>query len=449
MRHARGLRRGLAAGWLVGASWLAMAPALAMDLTEAVSRAVNENPTIGEAVENRRATYQELEQARGLYLPQVDVLGSIGPGLRDSRDTRLAGTDDNWFIRRELSVTLQQLIFDGFATDAEIERQAARVDAAAYRVLERSELIGLDVVEAYLDVLRQIELVDIGRENVAFHERTRGLIRDLVQGGIGPQADLQQGEERLEGARVLSVDIARSLEESQNRFRRLVGSVPDELIVPEGAAGAVPLSLEDALASAATGNPTLKLARSDVDSAKAELKGAESRFYPSLGLEVTGRTGEDLDGDNTGRDTDVRALLVLRYNIFRGGIDTANRQEQVFRQAETERRLASRQREVEELMRNAWSTLERVRERTALLARQVDVSERLLNSYREEYRVGRRALLDILDAQNALVQTRVDFATSRYALMLAEYRVLAISGRLLASLDVVPPREASPLLQGE
>ncbi|NWH09669.1 MAG: TolC family protein, partial [Alphaproteobacteria bacterium] len=198
-------------------------PAFATDLTEAVSTAITENPTIGQAVENRRATREELNQARGFYLPRIDLDASVGTVMRDNDTTRFYGRDDEWSESHQIGITAQQLLFDGFATDSEVERQTARTDAAAFRVLERTELIGLDVAEAYLDVLRNLEVTGIAAKNIAFQEDTIGTIKRLVQGGVSPRADLQQGQERLESARVLAVDVNRSLEQARNKYRTLVG----------------------------------------------------------------------------------------------------------------------------------------------------------------------------------------------------------------------------------
>lgn len=441
----RGLKR-LRAAALGAASAviLTATPASGMDLKEALSTAVNDNPDIGEAIESRRATFLELEQARGLYLPQVDLEANIGPEMRDNRTTRAAGTDNDWFNRRDLSLTLQQLIWDGGGTDAEYERQAARVDAASYRVMERTEFVGLDVTESYLNVLRQLELAQIAQENVRFHERMAGDIGRQVRGGVGRASDDQQARERLEAARVTSVEIARSLDESRNRFRRLVGVLPDELVVPGTVTEFMPETLDGAIVMAREGNPSIKSARADLDTARAEYDAADARFYPRLSFEMTGRAGEDLDGDGSGRDNDVRALLVLRYNIFRGGIDSANLQEQVHRQGEAAHRLSGSEREVEELARNAWDGLERARERRALLEKQVEVSSKVLSSYRAEFTAGNRSLLDILDAQNSLVGAQVDLSTARYAELFAEYRMLAVAGRLMSTVGVSQPAETTP-----
>jgi adhesin transport system outer membrane protein len=103
------------------------------------------------AIANREATQFELRQARGLYLPQVDLEGRYGAQNFDSPGTRFAGTSDDVLARKEANLTLSQLIFDGFGRRGRVEEQAARVDAASNQVFERSELIGLHLLCEYLE----------------------------------------------------------------------------------------------------------------------------------------------------------------------------------------------------------------------------------------------------------------------------------------------------------
>ena len=129
-------------------------PSAAQSLADAVRLAIETNPEVALVSASREVVDHELRQARGLYLPQVDVEGFIGPQWTDSPSTRARGTDGDQLTTNQLSIVLQQLVFDGFNTDNQVEQQASRVDAAAYRVLETAELIGLDVVQSYLDLLR-------------------------------------------------------------------------------------------------------------------------------------------------------------------------------------------------------------------------------------------------------------------------------------------------------
>lgn len=260
--HRAGRTIGLATAAV--ALTVASAPgANALTLLEAIEFAVNTNPEIGEARANREAIDFELEQARGLYLPQIDIEGSVGPGYQDSDPD--GPDDEEVMLRGEVFLTLQQRVFDGFEAASEIDLQASRIDSAAYRVLERSEFVALDVVQSYLDSLRQEVLQRLAIENVTTHQRTLEDVRQRVNTGRSSTADLQQAEERLRAAEATLVDIERGLAESRIAFRRVVG-LPAENFTPPGRVGsAVPTDVEDAVSVALGNNPTLMFAAADID----------------------------------------------------------------------------------------------------------------------------------------------------------------------------------------
>lgn len=151
MRTARGIQGILCLAILVS-------PALAADripsIQQAIRHAVTTNPGVGEATANRRATEAEWRQAQGVLLPQVRLEADVGRERRDLAIDRLNvdNNRDRWGQRG--SVVVRQLLFDGFTSLNEIWRHAARVDGAAYRVRERTELLALDAAEAYIDVVR-------------------------------------------------------------------------------------------------------------------------------------------------------------------------------------------------------------------------------------------------------------------------------------------------------
>ena len=436
-----GFASGLALLSAAGVAALASSEADAMTLQEAVAYTVETNPEIGEATSNREAIDFELRQARGLYLPQIDLEGSYGPGWRngpgvDDRD------DHTWLQRRQLSATLQQLIFDGFATDAEVERQAARRDAAAYRVLERSEFLGLDVVQIYLDVMRWTEQVELAQENVRIHEEYLSNVNQRARAGRSSTADVRQAEQRLAAAETTLVEIERGFEEARITYLQLVGVPADELILPPPVGGVVPVDMNQAISRGLENNPTLRLARADIDTAYAEFRAAVANFYPELTLESRYARGWDVNGER-GIDEDFEALLVLRYNLYRGGIDSANREEQVRRIDESRQSVLLFQREVEQEVRISYNELDAATASEVLLEQEVVAAEETRNAYQQQFTIGQRTLLDLLDSQNELFNARLTLATTRYARIFAEHRVLASMGDLLITLGVTPPPSAT------
>lgn len=152
-------------------------------INQAISQAVLTNPGVGEAAANRRATESELRQTQGTLLPQVRLGSSLGPE-KFTEKVRLPPRGNGvWENGREVSIIVRQIVFDGFASIHEVWRQSARVDAAAFRVLERTELIALDAAEAYVDVVRFLRLVALANQNVANHEELFSNVKSRYSGG--------------------------------------------------------------------------------------------------------------------------------------------------------------------------------------------------------------------------------------------------------------------------
>ena len=421
---------------------MAGGPAAAQSLADAVRLAIETNPEVAQVSASREVVDHELRQARGLYLPQVDVEGFIGPQWTDSPSTRARGVGREQLFPNQLSVVLQQLVFDGFGTDNQVELQASRVDAAAYRVLETAELIGLDVVQAYLDVLRQIELVELANANVAVHVQTLNDVRRRQRAGRSSIADVQQAAERLFAAENTLVDFQLNLDNARVTFERLVGEPAGALTRPLSIAAELPINAETAVVDAKRNNPVLLSARADLDTANAGYRAAAAPFYPQVTIESRATFGDDLSGVE-GRDDTYDVLLIARYNLFRGGIDAAERREQLSRIREARNRLLALDRSVEELARQAWNELQSATRRLELLEQQVISSEQVRRSYQQQFNIGQRTLLDLLDSETALFNARVSRATIDYALIFARYRVITATGNLLRTIGINPPAAAA------
>ncbi len=414
------------------------APAQAGTLAEAVQKTVANYPEIAEASANRRAIGQELEQAEGLYFPTVDL--ALGGGQEYTNTTSI---DSEWLTRTEASLSISQTLFDGGARAAEVERQENRIDGAAYRVRERSEAIGLDVVQAYLDVLRNLEVVSLATENLEIHKRTLREIQDRVEAGQSGVGDDQQTSSRVSAAEAVLVETLRQLDTSEIAYRRLVGEAPLNLERPAFTDAALPENLEDIIAIGMESNPDIRFANSDVMTSSAEITAAEANFYPTVNLELDGSLDDDVDGVK-GHNHDFTAMVRLRYNLYRGGIDLGRQREAVERNAESKQRKMRFERLVEEEIRQGWSALARSQARAAALSDQVVSNGQVAATYRQEFQIGQRDLLDMLDSDNELFNSRTSLATVEYAVLFAKYRLLASMGRLNSTLGVALPEEALP-----
>lgn len=430
-------------GWLVAIlCWMfGPTPGAAMTLEDAIRIALEANPEIGEAIANREATEFELKQAKGLFLPQIDL--EIRNGVQQQNDpgTRASGDQRHWFNRREGSAIMRQLLFDGFERQGEVQRQAARVDSASHRVYERSEFIALSVTKEYLDVGLRKTIVGLARRNLDYHKQILGQISTGAEAQAVSVADRQQAEERVYDAEARMIQAQEDLNSAKIRLFRLVGVPLDRYITPGSIARKLPPTVADVLGVARDRNPAINVAKADLDAAYGEVKKATAEFLPKIGLEVSGRLGDDLEGIQ-GYETDYRAEVVMRWKVFNGGIRASSKQEQIRRVDEQRFGLHRAYREVEEAVRLSWDRRVQQRRKLSRLERQLNAVNQLLVSYTEQFKVGERSLLDVLDTQNSRFATQVSERTAHKAVVFAEYRVLASAGVLLNALSIQAPKQA-------
>ena len=424
-----------------GALLLLAAPASAVDLRQAVQAALNTNPEIRQAVANRLATQEERIQGQGLYMPRISVEAS--GGLRQLRNPtrRRIGLADDTLYPLEGALVADQLLFDSGGREAEVRRQAARTDAAAARVEERSEFVALNAARTYIDYVLQQRLVAIAQDNVTFHERLAADLREGVSKGSISIADQQQAEERLQAARARVTEAREDLDTAAITFRTLTGLPVDSVTMPPEVAQCMPGTLADAESFARQNNPRVREAMADLAAAREEVRAARAEGGPRVNLEGRARRGHDIDGFE-GRSTDLQGLAVMRWNVFNGGINQSRVREQQHRADEVHGRLFQRTREAEEDVRSAWSRLQNQSALVSEVEAQGRISDDLLLSYREQFNIGRRSLLDVLDAQNTRNNVQARIETARLSRTYAQYRVLAAQNRLIDCLGVSKPAAA-------
>jgi outer membrane protein, adhesin transport system len=420
------------------------ANAEAFTIVDAINQAVQTNPGVGEAAANRRATDAEFHQSQGTLLPQVRLDASGGPERFNQPDVAPTPLGNGvWLPARTGSVVIRQTLFDGFASLNEIWRQSARVDAAAQRVHERSELIALDAAEAYISIIRFTRLISISQDNVSAHHRILQNVQARFDGGRAGEGDLQQARERVAAAEAALAEFRQSLEDARAAYRKSVGLEPFNLRAP-GRLRGLPPSKEEALAVALRHNPTIKAAELDADAAKYGFDATAGSFMPNISLE--GRTLRGVDSDTIfGRRTDSSGKVVLGWDIFTGGQDSWKRTAAAERYNEQRMRFARLQRDAFESLDKAWSARTITSDRAAALLRQVNADRKAIAAYNKEYELGQRSLFDLLNAENLLYNGLVSLESTRDVAIFADYQLLAAMGRLLVFLKAPESVDALPL----
>jgi adhesin transport system outer membrane protein len=414
-------------------------------INDAIRMAVQTHPSVGEAAANRRATEAELHQAQGVLLPQIRLQAQGGPNLSDQKDVIPAPTGNNsWLPGSKASISVHQLLFDGFTSINDIWRQAARVDAAAARVHERGGLTALDAAEAYIDVVRYMRLVALAQENVRAHNKILSNVQQRFKGGRAGEGDLEQTQERVDSAEAALIEFRRSLEDARARFRKTIGVEPYNLRGP-GRLRGLPTSKDQVLAVTLTDNPTIKAAQGDADAARYAFHSTAGAFLPTVSLEASATKGNNED-NIVGHYTQESIQAVATWDIFRGGQDSWKRKEMAERYTQATMAHARLQRDAFESVDKAWSARTITVQRIAKLDQQISADRKVISAYSKEYDLGQRSLIDLLNAENQLFNAQVSIESAKGVAIFADYQLLAAMGKLLPYVKAPHPVDAEPLV---
>lgn len=422
--------------WWAGLYVLSLAGAAqAQSLDEAVTQAIMENPITRTEVARYEQFREDARAQRGAWLPSVDLEARAGRGRNESEVNGIDRSSDAHDYRRG-SITLSQLIWDNNRTLERVRNADSQIDYQRWEVAAAASRVGLATIETYLDVLQTQRLVALAERNVDTHQRIAADIRRRSELGAGTATDTSQVDGRLARAQSSLVAAYNNREDAISSFIRLVGEPPRDLVPPEEVDLApVPDELDQALAMATENNPILMAARHSVTAAGHEIGVERSDFLPELRFQASRMTSQDYDFEGS-RANDWNAEIVMSWNLYRGGSDVArlrSRQHSLEAvQYDSDRAL----REVRDELRLAWNARDYVTSQLPYLARHVSASEQTRVNYRKQFDIGRRSLLDVLDSETELYSAQQDQVQGRFALTRARYRLLAVTGHLLDTLQI-------------
>ncbi|MGD8112681.1 TolC family outer membrane protein [Vibrio sp. TRT 17S01] len=410
----------------------------AQTLEQAVAITLATNPEIKGIFNEYASVVKQHDAASGAYLPSLDLDAGIGYEGIDPISS--SGREDTDLTRKEASITLTQLIWDGSATLNDMDRTAADAESIRLQILADASDIALRVTEIYLDAVKATEVLALSESNLAVHKDIYRDIKRRADSGIGSTADLTQVEARVAKAHGNLLAAQNNLVDTHTQFRRLVGQEPIGLIYPRADASKIPLSLTDALDDAFDNHPVIKIAKADVDSARFQYKQSKGNYYPTFSIEASQTWRNDAAGDEGTRE-ETLAMLRMRYNLYNGGSDSALSERSAYQLNRAKDLRENAYRQVEESLRLSWSALDLTLQQKNFLADHVDAASDTVIAYEKQYQIGQRTLLDLLNTENELFEARKDYLDAHYAEQYAKYRVMNATGGLLDALLVDIPEE--------
>lgn len=414
----------------------------AMTLTEAIQSTIENHPEIHANVNSRLEANEELKMAKGGYLPTVDMLASYGREYTDSPTTRSRGNHNTENLNSSSTeLRMRQMLFDGLYTPNDVARNEAIVNSRAYRLLGATESLGLRTVEVYLDVLKRREMVALAENNLQTHRRIHDQISLRTQRGVGSIADFDQAQARLALAENNLYTEQVNLADAEANFFSAVGRMPDELDTPASIRGQIPENLANARDRVTDHSPLLKSAQSDVQAAEKQYESAKSKFYPRFDLQLSGSDANDQQGYD-GHYNRWYAGVVMNYNLFNGNRDKALLQSSAHKINESMDIRNNALRVLNENLSLSWNAMENARKQTPKARDYAAYTARVREAYQQQFSLGQRTLLDLLDSENELFTANRRYTDVRYTEEFSMYRVLAAMGDLLHSHNVMPPLES-------
>lgn len=400
-------------------------------LKDVAQKAVLNNPEVLSRWHAFRAADEEVDVARGGYFPRADL--SLGAGRESLKQPSL---DTLNYTRRGYTVSLTQMLFDGFATNAEVKRLGKAKLARYYELLDTSENTALEAARAYHDVMRYRFLVNLAEDNYVQHKATYEQLVRRTQSGVGRRADMEQAGSRLALAESnLTTEVA-NLHDVTARYLRIVGDQPPQAAVATaGLARSLPESPSAAQQLAFKRNPTLLAAVENLESAQHEIDTKRAAYMPRVDLRARTDNTTNYLGVTGDRVNNV-VELVLNYNIFNGGSDVARDRQYVERRNVAQDLRDKACRDIRQTLSIAYNDTQRLKEQIAYIGTQVALLEKTRDAYRDQFNVGQRTLLDLLDTENELLNARRAAVNADMDLAMSYLRTYAGMGNLLEFLGL-------------
>jgi adhesin transport system outer membrane protein len=389
----------------------------AQNMQEAVQIALQQYPSILAAQANERGAIADITRAQGAHWPQVAWSGTYN-------SYNAPGIPNNWIQSPTVNINL----WSGGRIQADVEQSRARAESGRQQVNITRDQVALTAVQGYLNWARSLDMQRIATENLAAHRRIHQYISTIVQVDVGRQVDLEQAKGRMDNAALSLEQSQAALADANARLRRmLLDRVPTEPKGIDHIPGQLPTSLENALTYTGETNPVIAQQIAQIHAARANLASARSQHSPQVNATYGKQTNQ---GTAQG---DYVAQLTVTVPIFQGGTIYGSIQTAQAQLEAAEHNLKDTQLNLKESVRSSWTNWKSSENRIKTTVGQVRSGSAVLNGYWEQYRIGRRQVLDLLNAQSDLYNYQVNQVAAKYDALNFRATILANIGRLANS----------------
>jgi adhesin transport system outer membrane protein len=365
------------------------------------------------------------------YLPSVDIAGEEGhgrvslPAFRATPNGPFASEERNW------NFSIKETLWDGGARDAARATSKLQRDTANISLTGTRQTVLAEGINAYLNVLRQLELVRLSQQNEGNIRQQLHLEDERVKRGAGINVDVLQAKSRLQLSLERLTAVRGGLQEATARYQQVFSRAPeyDHMALPPAPTGMLPPTVDDAVAIALKEQPVVQNASKQIDLTVRKQDGIEAEYQPRLDL-VGSRVYQENYGGVPGIRRDTLGEVKVTWNLF-AGLGTRNRAAQTsYEKVAREDDLVQAKRKTEEQVRISWNTLKTAEARVELLDNAVNIAGEVFENRKKLRESGKETVINVLDAENEVFNARINYTSALYDARISAYDVLRAIGRL-------------------
>ncbi|TMJ52335.1 MAG: TolC family outer membrane protein [Alphaproteobacteria bacterium] len=411
-------------------------PVLADTIEAALVRAYQNNPQLNAQRASVRSTDENVPQALSGYRPKVALTASAGYQYTDTNLT--SGGSPTAIVRTEVhganapraaGLTVTQTLYNGNQTANKTRAAESQVSGAREGLRVLDEAVLLSAATIYMDYLRDSAIVEVQKSNVRVLEQTLKQTRDRFNVGEVTRTDVAQSEAQLAAGKTQELTAESNLTTTRSNFRRIIGNEPVALAPGSPVDRFLPATLPAAIELSLIENPNVTAAMYGIDVNFLQVKVNEGALLPTVTLQASVQQSYEQQM-TIFRTFGASAIAQISAPIYQGGAEYSLIRQSKENLAQQRLNLEQVRDQTRANTVTAWGQLVAGKAQVASAQAQVTASEIALNGVREEAKAGQRTTLDVLNAQQALVNARVALVTAQHDRVVASYSVLSAVGRL-------------------
>lgn len=435
-----GVNQALFAVASIAGVFIASAQAPAGTIESALAYAYQNNPQLNSQRAIVRATDEGVPQALAGYRPKASLTANIGmqslsTTTREIGSTTPAGAPASYFTQsghnapRGVGATVTQTLLNGFQTSNRTRLAESQVLAARETLRSIEQTVLLNAATAYMNLLRDTAIFELQRNNLTVLQEQLRQTRLRLESGNVTATDVSQSEARLEVGRTQAFAAEANYQSARAVYRQIIGIEPDRLSPATPVDRFAPNKITLAVATGTAQSPIVSAAQHSVDVAMLQVKIAEGALYPTVSIQ--GSVQKNYETALTALETFSAGVAgQLSVPIYQGGAEYATIRQAKETQGQKQLELNVARDQARAAVVQAWAQLEAAKSSIESTKGQVKAAESALNGVREEARLGQRTTLDVLNAQQELVNARIALVSAQRDRVVNSYALLAAVGRL-------------------